>query len=443
MALQKSPPTAGRRRSKTSATANGTPKGKKNGFFANLGPGLITGAADDDPSGISTYSVTGASFGYAPLWTALFSFPLMSAVQMMCARLGMVSGRGLAGVIRLHYPRWVLWFACTLLIVANVINIGADLGGMAATTTLITGIPTNYLTPLYGAFILSMLFWSSYHRIASIFKWLTLVLFAYVVAAFLAHPDWGAVLRSTLVPHVEWNSAYIATFVGILGTTISPYLFFWQATQEVEEEVDCGRTTVKQRKGATDAELRASRTDVLTGMFFSNMIMYFIILTTAATLHAHGQTHITTAQQAAEALRPVAGKGAYLLFTLGIIGAGMLGVPVLAGSTAYAVGEGFGWKCSLKDTPRTAPRFYAVVGFAMLLGIALTYWGIDAVSMLFWSAVVNGVLAPPLIVLVVLLTSNSKIMGKRVSSPLLRTLGWITAAVMTFAAIAMFATMGS
>jgi NRAMP (natural resistance-associated macrophage protein)-like metal ion transporter len=443
MALQKSPPTAGRRRSKTSATATGTPKGKKNGFFANLGPGLITGAADDDPSGISTYSVTGASFGYAPLWTALFSFPLMSAVQMMCARLGMVSGRGLAGVIRLHYPRWVLWFACTLLIVANVINIGADLGGMAATTTLITGIPTNYLTPVYGAFILSMLFWSSYHRIASIFKWLTLVLFAYVVAAFLAHPDWGAVLRSTFVPHVEWNSAYIATFVGILGTTISPYLFFWQATQEVEEEVDCGRTTVKQRKGATDAELRASRTDVLTGMFFSNMIMYFIILTTAATLHAHGQTHITTAQQAAEALRPVAGKGAYLLFTLGIIGAGMLGVPVLAGSTAYAVGEGFGWKCSLKDAPRTAPRFYAVVGFAMLLGIALTYWGIDAVSMLFWSAVVNGVLAPPLIVLVVLLTSNSKIMGKRVSSPLLRTLGWITAAVMTFAAIAMFATMGS
>jgi NRAMP (natural resistance-associated macrophage protein)-like metal ion transporter len=443
MALQKSPPTAGRRRSKTSATATGTPKGKKNGFFANLGPGLITGAADDDPSGISTYSVTGASFGYAPLWTALFSFPLMSAVQMMCARLGMVSGRGLAGVIRLHYPRWVLWFACTLLIAANVINIGADLGGMAATTTLITGIPTNYLTPVYGAFILSMLFWSSYHRIASIFKWLTLVLFAYVVAAFLAHPDWGAVLRSTFVPHVEWNSAYIATFVGILGTTISPYLFFWQATQEVEEEVDCGRTTVKQRKGATDPELRASRTDVLTGMFFSNMIMYFIILTTAATLHAHGQTHITTAQQAAEALRPVAGKGAYLLFTLGIIGAGMLGVPVLAGSTAYAVGEGFGWKCSLKDAPRTAPRFYAVVGFAMLLGIALTYWGIDAVSMLFWSAVVNGVLAPPLIVLVVLLTSNSKIMGKRVSSPLLRTLGWITAAVMTFAAIAMFATMGS
>jgi NRAMP (natural resistance-associated macrophage protein)-like metal ion transporter len=418
-------------------------KAQKKGFFANLGPGLITGAADDDPSGISTYSVTGASFGYAPLWTALFSFPLMTAVQMMCARLGMVSGRGLAGVIRRRYPRWVLWSACTLLIVANVVNIGADLGGMAATTALITSVPANYLTPLYGALIVSLLFWSSYRRIASIFKWLTLVLFAYVIAAFLAHPDWGAVLRSTLVPHIEWTSGYIATFVGILGTTISPYLFFWQATQEVEEERDAGRKTVRQRKGATEEELRSSRTDVLTGMFFSNLVMYFIILTTAATLHAHGQTHIGTAQQAAEALRPLAGKGAYLLFTLGVIGAGMLGVPVLAGSTAYAVAEGFGWRSSLKDKPHVAPRFYAVVGVAVLLGIALTYWGIDAVSLLFWSAVVNGVLAPPLIVLVVLLTSDPKIMGERVNSPLLRTLGWITAGVMAFATVAMFVTMRS
>ena len=418
-------------------------KGEKKGFFANLGPGLITGAADDDPSGISTYSVTGASFGYAPLWTALFSFPLMAAVQMMCARLGMVSGRGLAGVIRGRYPRWVLWSACTLLIVANVVNIGADLGGMAAATSMITGIPAHYLTPLYAAFIVSLLFWSSYRRIASIFKWLTLVLFAYVIAAFLAHPDWGAVLRSTLVPHIQWSSSYIATFVGILGTTISPYLFFWQATQEVEEDRDRGRTTIAQRKGATDKELRSSRTDVLTGMFFSNLVMYFIILTTAATLHAHGQTHIGTAQQAAEALRPLAGNGAYLLFTLGVIGAGMLGVPVLAGSTAYALAEGFGWRCSLKDKPHVAPRFYAVIGSAMLVGIALTYWGIDAVAMLFWSAVVNGVLAPPLVVLVVLLTSDRKVMGNRVNSPLLRTLGWVTAGVMAFAAVAMFVTMRS
>ncbi len=365
----------------------------------------------------------------------------MSAVQLMCARLGMVSGRGLAGVIRRRYPRWVLWSACALLIVANVVNIGADLGGMAATTAMMTGIPAYYLTPLYGAFIVSLLFWSSYRRIASIFKWLTLVLFAYVIAAFLSHPDWAAVLRSTFVPHIEWNSAYIATFVGILGTTISPYLFFWQATQEVEEEIDGGRKTIAQRRGATDEELGNSRTDVLTGMFFSNLVMYFIILTTAATLHAHGKTHITTAQQAAEALRPLAGNGAYLLFTLGIIGAGMLGVPVLAGSTAYAVAEGFGWRSSLKDKPRVSPRFYTVVGLATLLGILLTYWGMDAVSMLFWSAVVNGVLAPPLIVLVVLLTSDAKVMGKRVSSPLLRTLGWTTAGVMAIAAVAMFVTI--
>src|SRR5216684_2711447 len=260
-------------------------KGEKKGFFTNLGPGLITGAADDDPSGISTYSVTGASFGYAPLWTALFSFPLMAAVQMMCARLGMVSGRGLASVVRLRYPRWVLWAACTLLVVANVVNIGADLGGMAAATSMITGIPAYYLTPLYAALIVSLLFWSSYRRIASIFKWLTLVLFAYVIAAFLAHPNWSMALRSTFVPRIQWTGAYLATFVGILGTTISPYLFFWQATQEVEEDRSMGRTTLKERKGSTDQELRKSRNDVLTGMFFSNLIMYFIILTTAATLN--------------------------------------------------------------------------------------------------------------------------------------------------------------
>src|SRR6266850_2780580 len=303
-----------------------SPRGVRH-FFRNLGPGLITGAADDDPSGISTYSVTGASFGYAPLWTALFSFPLMVSVQLMCSRLGMVTGQGLAGVIRRTYPPWVLWGACSLLIVANVVNIGADLGGMSEATQMVTGVNSLIWTPLYAALIISLLFWTSYRRIASIFKWLTLVLFAYVIAAFLAHPDWRAVLRYTFVPHVEWSSAYIATFVGILGTTISPYLFFWQASQEVEEERKKGRHTMEEREGATDEELSASRTDVITGMFFSNLVMYFIILTTATTLHAHGLTHIETAQQAAEALKPLAGNGAYLLFTLGLIGTGMLGVP--------------------------------------------------------------------------------------------------------------------
>lgn len=410
-------------------------------FFAELGPGLITGAADDDPSGISTYSVTGASFGYAPLWTAIFSFPLMASVQIMCARLGMVSGLGLAGLIRRRYSRWVLWGACSLLIVANVVNIGADLGGMADATEMVTGVNSLVWTPVYATLITSLLFWTSYRFIAKVFKWLTLVLFAYVITAFLAHPDWRAVLHSTFVPHVEWSSAYIATFVGILGTTISPYLFFWQAAQEVEEERKKGRRTVAEREGATDEELRASRTDVMTGMFFSNLVMYFIILTTAATLHAHGKTTIDTAQQAAEALKPLAGNGAYLLFTLGLIGTGMLGVPVLAGAAAYAVAEAGNWRGSLEDKPRLAKKFYAIVAASMILGLVLDYAGFNAVKMLFWSAVLNGVLAPPLIVLVVLLTSNREVMGDRVNPPLLKWLGWACAAVMSIAAIAMFATM--
>ncbi len=410
-------------------------------FFANLGPGLITGAADDDPSGISTYSVTGASFGYVPLWTALFSFPLMAAVQLMCARLGLVTGRGLAGVVRRNYPRSVLWIACAFLIVANVFNIGADLGGMAEATEMMTGIRFYYWTPLYTLLITSLLFFSSYRHIARVFKWLTLVLFAYIVTAFLARPDWGSVLSATVFPRVEWSSAFLATLVGILGTTISPYLFFWQASQEVEDERAQGRTTVAQREGATGKELRVARTDVLTGMFFSNLVMYFIILTTAATLHAHGHTHIATAREAAEALRPLAGNGAYLLFTLGLIGTGMLAVPVLAGSAAYAVAEARKWRGTLEDRPSLARKFYAVVAVAMVLGLVSGFVGFNAVKMLFYAAVLNGVLAPPLVVLVVLLTSKPEVMGTRVSSRPLRYLGWATAAIMTAAAVGMFATM--
>ena len=409
-------------------------------FFAELGPGLITGAADDDPSGISTYSVTGAAFGYAPLWTALFSFPMMTAVQLMCARLGLVTGRGLAGVLRHRYPRWVLWGACALLVTANAFNIAADLGGMAAATELVTGLPTPALIPCYAVVIVALLFFSTYRRIVQTFKWLTLVLFAYVGAAFLSRPDWGAALHASVVPHVEWSGRYLATFVGILGTTISPYLFFWQASQEVEEEHARGRSTLAARQGASAAELRRARTDVLVGMFFSNLVMYFIILTTAATLHAHGETRIATAAQAAEALRPLAGAGAAWLFTLGLIGTGMLGVPVLAGSCAYAVAEAAAFRGSLDKLPHQARRFYAVVALAMLLGLVLDGLGFDPVPMLFWSAVLNGVLAPPLIVLVVLLTSDPSVMGTRVNSPLLRWLGWATAAVMAAAAVGLLVT---
>jgi NRAMP (natural resistance-associated macrophage protein)-like metal ion transporter len=426
----------------------GAAKGKKHRarplhfrrFFSRLGPGLITGAADDDPSGISTYSVTGAAFGYAPLWTALFSFPLMTAVQMMCARLGIVTGEGLAGMIRRQYPRWVLWGACALLVIANTVNIGADLGGMGKVTEMVTGVRSELWTAVYAGLIGSFLIWWSYYTIARIFKWMTLILFSYVLAAFFAKPDWAAVIHATFIPHVEWSGAYWATLVGLFGTTISPYLFFWQASQEVEEEREHGEPTAEARKGATAFELRKSRNDVVTGMFFSNLIMYFIILTTAATLHAHGKTTISTAQDAAEALRPLAGSGAYWLFSLGLIGAGMLGVPVLAGSSAYAVSESAMWRGSLSDPPDLSRKFYGVIAVGLVLGLVLDYAGFNAVSMLFWAAVLNGVLAPPLIVIVLLLTSNPAIMGKR-SNPLwLAALGWVTVAVMTAASAAMFVT---
>jgi NRAMP (natural resistance-associated macrophage protein)-like metal ion transporter len=409
-------------------------------FFGELGPGLITGAADDDPSGIATYSIAGATFGYGLLWTALFCFPLMAAVQMMCSRLGMVTGRGLAAVVRRRYSRWVLWGACLLLIVANVINIAADLGGMAEAAAMVTGLPAPLLPPVFAGLIVAALFWSSYRTLARVFKWLTLVLFAYVVTAFLAHADWASVLRATTIPQIHWTSEYLSVLVAILGTSISPYLFFWQAAQEVEEERAAGRNTVVKRQGATDKEIKAARTDVLVGMLFSNIVMYFIILTTAATLHAHGLTHITTASQAAEALKPLAGQGAYWLFTLGLIGTGMLGVPVLAGSSAYTIAEAMSWGGSLDRKPVQSRKFYAVLALAVVLGVGLDFVGLDAVKMLFWSAVANGVLAPPLIVLVVMLTSDPGVMGERVNGRALKWLGWFTAAVMTVAAVAMFAT---
>ena len=278
-------------------------------FFADLGPGLITGAADDDPSGISTYSVAGAQFGYVALWTALFTFPLMTAVQLMCARLGLVTGFGLAGVIRRRYSRRVLWAACTLLVVANVINIAADLGGMAEAAAMVSGVPAAVWVPVFSVMIVALLGWSSYRTIARVFKWLTLVLLAYVATAFVAHVDWRAALMATLVPRVELSRRFFAVLEAIFGTTISPYLFFWQAAQEVEEERALHRN-LAQRRGATDDELRSARTDVVIGMFASNAVMYFIILTTAATLHATGARTIANAQQAAEALRPLAGAGA-------------------------------------------------------------------------------------------------------------------------------------
>jgi NRAMP (natural resistance-associated macrophage protein)-like metal ion transporter len=409
-------------------------------YFRMLGPGLVTGAADDDPSGITTYSVAGASLGYGMLWMALATFPLMAAVQLVCARIGLVTGRGLAAAIRNHYPRPFLYVACLLLLVANVFNIAADLSGMAGVTHMLTGVPTVVSVPVLGLLVLLATVYTTYATFAQWLKWLTAVLFAYVVTAFLARPDWRQVAAATFVPELRWDSLYVTTVVAVLGTTISPYLFFWQASHEVEAEKALGRRTLAQRRGATAHELADARLDVATGMFFSNVVMFFIILATGATLHVSGRTDIETARQAAEALRPLAGDGAYLLFGLGLIGTGLLAIPVLAGSASFAIAEVFGWRSGLDLAPRRGRRFYLIFAGAVTAGMALNLGGTNPIRMLFLSAVLNGLLAPPLLVLVMLVGSNRAIMGTRANGPWLNALGWLATAVMFVAAAAFFAT---
>ncbi|HEX5410356.1 MAG TPA: divalent metal cation transporter [Terriglobia bacterium] len=409
-------------------------------FIGSLGPGVITGASDDDPSGISTYSMAGAAFGYGLLWTALFLFPLVVAIQLMSARLGTVKGKGLGALVRESYPGWVLWGTCILLVTASLANASADLAGMAEATQLATGTPSVFWTPVYTIIITALLFGTSYRVISNLFRWLTLVLFAYVITAFMAGFDWKAAMLGTLVPHLEWSKASLAMFVAILGTTISPYLFFWQATQEAEEKY-AGRRGFSRRTGSTSANLRQAGLDVGIGLVISIAIMYFITLTAAATLHAHGKTHIQTARQAAEALRPLAGSGAYWIFTLALIGTGMLGIPALIGSSAYAVSEAAQWSGSLDKPPHRAWHFYAFIAASMAVALALDFTGIGAVRMLFLAAILNGVLAPPVILLVVLLSSNPHVMGERANPPLLRYLGWITFAVMSAASIGLFVSL--
>ena len=409
-------------------------------YFRILGPGLITGAADDDPSGITTYSVAGASLGYGMLWMALATFPLMAAVQLVCARIGLVTGRGLAAAIRRHYPRPFLYAACLLLLIANVFNIAADLSGMAGVTHMLTGVPSLVSVPVLGLVVLLTTIYVTYATFAQYLKWLTGALLAYVVTAILAKPDWRRVALATLVPSLRGDSLYVTTMVAVLGTTISPYLFFWQASHEVEEEKARGRRTVAQRRGATAHELADARLDVNTGMFFSNLIMFFIILATGATLHASGRFEIESAQQAAEALRPLAGDGAYLLFALGLIATGLLAVPVLAGSASFAIAEVFGWRSGLDLTPRRGRRFYLVFAGAVVAGMALNLAGTHPIRMLFLSAVLNGLLAPPLLLLVMLVGNNKAIMGAHTNGPWLNLLGWLATAVMTLAAVAFLVT---
>ncbi|MBX7053749.1 MAG: Nramp family divalent metal transporter [Pyrinomonadaceae bacterium] len=408
-----------------------------------LGPGLITGASDDDPSGIGTYSQAGAALGFATLWTAIVTLPLMVVVQHVCAKIGMVSGRGLAGVLRRYYSRKLLYPVVIGLVVANTINAGADISAIAAAINMFLPVPISAMVVPIAVAIVVLQVWGSYRLIMKIFKWLTLSLFAYVIAAFLAKPDWYEVARATFLPQITLSGEYVTTIVAILGTTISPYLFFWEASEEVEEEKSEGRTRLAERKGATDAEIKNEKIDTIVGMLFCNVVFYFVILAAGATLHVSGKTDIQSATDAAQALRPLAGSLATVLFAVGLIGAGLLAVPVLTGSAAYAVAETFGWASGLDEKPRHARKFYAVIAVSTLVGVSIDFLGINPIKALFWTAVINGVVAPPLLVVVMLVANNERVMGARTNGIFTNIIGWLAAAVMFAAAIAMFLTWGS
>jgi NRAMP (natural resistance-associated macrophage protein)-like metal ion transporter len=400
-------------------------------LLKSLGPGIITGAADDDPSGIATYSVAGAQLGTKLLWTALLTWPLMAAVQIMCARIGKVTGQGLAGNFKQRFPRWLLLVFITALLAANTINIAADLAGMADAAAMLSGINSHWFVILFAVLISWATVRLQYHQIANVLKWLVLVLFAYPVTAFVVGADWGQVLRDTLMPSMPHTSTEWATLVAILGTTISPYLFFWQASEEVEEEKSAGQSSLALRRGATSEELDLRNIDVGVGAFFSNMVMFFIILTTAITLHRYGVTNIETSGQASEALRPFAGNFAATLFTLGIVGVGFLAIPTLAGSAAYAFAETLGWRQGLNKKLRQARWFYALILVSTGVGVGLDFIGINPVKALYWTAVINGLLAPFLLVAILIVAADKKLMQGQPSSRL----GWIAVA---FTAIAMF-----
>ena len=407
-------------------------------LLAGLGPGVITGAADDDPSGIATYSIAGAQLGTSLLWTALVTWPLMAVVQMMCARIGMVTGQGLAGALRTKFPKWTLVVAALLLLAANTINVGADLAGMADAAEMLTGISSHLFVVFFGTAIGLATIFLPYHRIAGTLKWLTLSLFAYVVTAFAVGIDWSSVLKDALRPSMPNGAEAWATLVAILGTTISPYLFFWQASQEVEEEKGMGRQMLATRLGATRKELIDRKIDVGLGTFFSNLIMFFIILTTAVTLHRHGLTHIETSRQAAEALRPLAGAFAATLYTVGILGVGLLAIPTLTGSAAYALAETLGWQEGLNERFGDAKYFYGVVILSTVVGICLDFARVSPVRALFLTAVINGLLAPFLLVGILIAASDSKLMQGQPSSILSRVIVAATALVMIAAGVGMF-----
>ena len=408
-----------------------------------MGPGLITGASDDDPSGIATYSQAGAQFGYGLGWTLLLTYPLMCAIQLISAEIGRVTGRGLSGNMREHYPLPLLYLLVGLLVVANTINLGADLGAMAAALHLLIDGPELIYVAGFAVVIGLLEIFMRYSRYSSVLRWLTLSLFAYVGTVFVVGVPWLTVARNLVVPHVSFSADYLTVVVAIFGTTISPYLFFWQAGEEVEDEKEDPKAKpLDQAPEQAPRQMARMQLDTLVGMGFSNLIALFIMLTAAATLNSHGVTDIQTSSQAAEALRPIAGPFAFAIFALGIIGTGLLAVPVLAGSAAYAVGEAMHWRVGLARRPGRARAFYGTIAVATLVGAALNFTPLDPIKALFWSAVINGVAAVPVMVMIMLMASRRQVMGQFTLKPLLATLGWIATGVMAVAAIGMFVTWG-
>jgi NRAMP (natural resistance-associated macrophage protein)-like metal ion transporter len=413
----------------------------KRSFLERLGPGLITGAADDDPSGIGTYSQVGAQFGYGLSWSLLFSLPFMTVIQDVAAQIGSVTGRGIAANLRRHYPRPLLWSAVLLLLFANIINLGADLSAMGAVMELLVGGPVVAYTLGFGILCLLLETFLSYRRYAAILKFTTLSLFAYVAVVFAVRMPWAEAVRAVLIPHIEWSAAFATGFVAILGTTISPYLFFWQAAQEIEEEKRSHSRPLYVAPKKAGPEMARIRQDTLIGMVFSNLVAIFIVFAAAATLHANGVTVIETAAQAAQALEPVAGHFAFFLFAFGIIGTGLLAVPVLAGSAAYAVSEMLGRPASLDARPNKARLFYGTIAVTTLAGALLQSVGVNPVRALYWSAVINGVLAAPLMALMMLIVTNPRAMGHLTLSPGAAVLGWAAALVMAVATILFFVSL--
>ncbi len=418
-------------------------------FFKSLGPGLITGASDDDPSGIATYSQAGAQFGLGTLWLALFQLPLMVAIQEMCARIGLVTGSGLTSIMKKRYSKKTVYPIISLLLIANTINIGADIGAMSASVKLVLPqLPIAIVTILFTVLVVCAEIFIPYRKYVTILKYLTLSLLAYVITAFIVGGNWNEILVSSIIPHVEFTPEFVMLFVAIFGTTISPYLFFWQTSEEAEEDVEKNKIKeIGERKPKTrKKEITLMRKDVVVGMGFSQAIMWFIIITTSGTLHVHGLTDISTADEAAKALEPLvktfphAGELAKTIFALGIIGTGLLAIPVLAGSSAYALSEQFGWKEGLSKKFTQAKGFYLIISASTVVGLWINFADVDPIKALIYAAVINGIIAVPLLVAIVKIGSDTKILGTRTNSKISNIAGWITVGIMGFSVIVMFLT---